>query len=187
MDKTYRDEFSRLFVVDHLPGSFSPADAHLQIYDNYVSGTRLRFRRVRVPLTREWTRHLQQRIPTSGHIKIAEMFLDEDEYRALGAFEGNEIRKNRYFADIEGRSVAFDLFLGPLAGLTMARVVAETAGELDEFEFPYAALEVTGEPFFDGSSLFQLAFSDVENEIARLLQNVHSQQTLIGEIASDYE
>ncbi len=187
MDKTYRDEFSRLFVVDHLPGSFSPADAHLQIYDNYVSGTRLRFRRIRIPGTRDWTRILQQRIPGSGHTKIAEIYLDEDEYRALGAFEGNEIRKNRYFTEIDGAEVAFDIFLGQLAGLKTAKVETETDSGLSAFEFPFAALEVTGESFFDGSNLFRAKFADVEAEVAKLLRGIHSQHTVIGEIASEYE
>jgi CYTH domain-containing protein len=187
MDKTYRDEFTRLFVVENLPGSMSPADAHLQIIDNYVDGTRFRFRRVRVPGNREWTRLLQQRLPIFGGKKIAQFVLDEAEYRALGAFEGNEIRKNRYFTEIDGLQVAFDIYLGALSGLTTARAEAESAGAIAGFVFPYTGIEVTTVPMFEGANLFRRSFADVETVLARIASEAREHQSLISEIAGEEE
>ncbi len=187
MDKTYRVEFYRLFVLDRLPASISPSDAHLQIYDNYVAGTRLRFRRTRVPGSREWKRVLQQRIGGSGHFSVAEMVLDDAEYRALGAFEGNEIRKNRYFAEIGDVACAFDSFLGALTGLVTARADFESAADAEAFDPPFGGIEVTAEPFFDGANLYAFGYSDAELALSRLAGRAHSRNTVIGEIASDYE
>jgi CYTH domain-containing protein len=88
---------------------------------------------------------------------------------------------------MEGCKVIVDLFLGPLAGLITAKIESESADSLDEFEFPHAALEVTNEPFFEGANLYRVDFAAVERETARILANVHSKQTMIGEIAGENE
>ncbi len=187
MDKTYRDEFYRLFVIDRLPGSVTPADAHLQIYDNYVSETRLRFRRTRVPGSRDWKYVLQQRIGGSGHFRVSEIVLDDAEYRALGAFEGNEIRKNRYFAELDDVAFEFDLFLGPLAGLITARTVFAAAGSRDDLEIPFAAIEVTDDPAFDGSNLYRSDFASIRSAVKADADAIHAHLTRIGEIAGENE
>lgn len=170
MDKTYRDEYSRLFVVDQMPGSFSPADPHLQIYDNYISDTRLRFRRIRIPGRPEWKRMLQQRVPGDDHIKLSEIFLDDAEYRALGSYDGNEIRKNRYFAEHDDVTLICDLYLGRLAGLKSVKIEFSTPEERDAFVLEAPAIEVTGNSFFDGSNLYDKGFADVERELEEVVK-----------------
>ena len=137
MDKTYRNEFRRLFLLEHLPEPLTRSDAHLQIFDNYIENTRLRQRSVRVPETKEWNWIFQQRFATdedSACWKIAEIHLNETEYHLFEQFEGREIRKNRYFYESDGRRIEIDVFLGNLWGLNLARVCFETLEELFEGE-----------------------------------------------------
>ena len=190
MDKTYRNELRRLFLVEHLPEPMTRADAHLQIFDNYLENTRLRLRSVRVPETKEWNWTLQQRFATDetgACWKIAEIHLNETEYHLFEQFEGREIRKNRYYYESDGRQIEFDVFLGSLWGLNLARVCFETIEELRDFRFPFTVLEVTGDKFFDGENLVEKNFGDVQEEVAQIVENRHSQDTIIREIAKENE
>lgn len=172
MDKTYRNERHRLFIIQGLPDPLTPATSHLQIFDNYIEDTRLRLRSIRVPQTKEWTRILQQRFPIGedlSHWKIAEIYLNEAEHHVFESFEGKEIRKNRYFFEHNERQIEIDVFLGRLWGLNLARAVFESDKELENFEIPaFAIMEVTNFPFFTGESLVEKSFADVQNEFARL-------------------
>lgn len=164
--------FSRAFLLEHLPEPMSAADAHLQIYDRYPPGSRLRIRSVREPSTGRWTRFLSKRVPVGDdpmQWNVAEISLDDAEFRLFESLPGREIRKNRYFHDVGGLSVAFDVFLGDLRGLTMAWVHSDVREALIGFEMPYAAIEVTGDPFFDGSSLVLRNFLEVRREAERLV------------------
>jgi len=173
MDKTNRTEIHRTFLLEALPEPLTRASAHIQIFDNYISGTRLRLRSIRHPETTSWTRILQQRFPAiEGHLsnmKISEMYLNDAEYAQFQIFEGSEIRKNRYFHEFDGRNFAFDVFLGPLWGLNTARVEFETADHADRFEAPpFAIFEVTHDPFFLGEILVTKNFEDVRAEVAKI-------------------
>lgn len=191
MDKTYRNEFRRLFLLEHLPEPMTRADAHLQIFDNYLENTRLRLRGVRVPETREWSHVLQQRFAASEDAawwKIAEIYLNEAEYQYFESFEGREIRKNRYFYDFEDQRVEIDVYLGALWGLNMARVCFESIEEMGEFERPpFLVLEITSARFFDGENLVGKNFSGVQEEVARVVAHQHSKDRAIAEIAKENE
>lgn len=175
MNKTYRDEYSRLFVVDQMPGSFSPADPHLQIYDNYISDTRLRFRRIRIPGRQEWTRTLQQRVPADDHLKVSEIFLDDSEYKALGSYDGHEIRKNRYFAEHDDVTLICDLYLGALAGLKTVKIEFDSAVGRDAFDFSHPAIEVSGIGFFDGANLYAKDFAAVESKLEEVVRRIRGE------------
>jgi len=169
-DKTYRTEFHRTFLIEALPEPLTPQAAHLQIFDNYIHETRLRLRLIRVPETKEWTHIVQQRFPADpahrGEWKYAEIYLNDAEYEHFKPFEGNEIRKNRYFHEFEGRMVSFDIYLGPLWGLQRARVEFTSAEELDAFEPPpWAIVEVTNNAFFDDANLVDRNFAGIQEEM----------------------
>src|SRR5215204_836237 len=173
MDKTNRIEMHRAFLVEGLPEPLTRAGSHIQIFDNYIPGTRLRIRSVRDPDNAAWTRILQQRFPTSGEalscIKFSEIYLDDAEYAHFQIFEGTEIRKNRYFHEFDQRTFAFDVFLGKLWGLTIARVEFENESELESFDPPrFAVLEITNDPFFLGEVLVTKTFEEVRSEVSRL-------------------
>jgi CYTH domain-containing protein len=172
MDKTNRTEIHRSFLIEGLPVPLTRASAHIQIFDNYIPGTRLRLRSIRIPETAAWTRILQQRFPaTEGNLstlKFSEIFLNEIEYAHFETFEGTEIRKNRYFHEFDGRAFAFDVYLGKLWGLNIARVEFETTDDLEKFEPPpFAVVEITNDEFFLGEVLVTKTFEDVQNEVAK--------------------
>jgi CYTH domain-containing protein len=190
MDKTYRNELRRLFLLEHLPEPMTRADPHLQFFDNYIENTRLRLRSVRVPETKEWSWILQQRFAVDealAHWKIAEIHLNETEYHLFVQFVGREIRKNRYFYESDGRQIEIDVFLGNLWGLNLARVCFETIEELRDFSFPFAVLEVTDNKFFCGENLVDRKFSDVRDEVAEVAANRHGKDTIVREIAKENE
>lgn len=173
MNKTAQTELHRLFLIDRLPEPLTPASSHLQLFDNYIENTRIRLRQIRDPYSRSWTRILQQRfIAGEGDAavtKLAEIHLNDAEYAAFEKFEGREIRKNRYFHEFDRVSIAFDVYLGALWGLSMAKVEFETREQMESFmPPPFAVFEVTGDPFFAGGNLVEKKFSDVQTEVARI-------------------
>ena len=172
-DKTFRTELLRTFVVDRLPEPLEPKSSHLQIFDNYIHETSLRLRAVRKPETKEWTLWLQKRYPEGEHgaeWRIEEIGLTEAEYEQFKPFEGNEIRKNRYFEEFNGRRFEFDVYLGPLWGLTRAKVRFESREEMESFVPPsFVVTEVTDEAYFDDANLVNCRFGDVQAEVERLL------------------
>ena len=137
MNKTAQTELHRLFLMESLPNPLTPASSHLQIFDNYIENTRIRLRQIRDPYSGTWTRILQQRFLAgeggSALTKLAEIYLNEAEYAYFAAFEGREIRKNRYFHEFDGVSFAFDIYLGDLWGLTMAKVDFEMQDSMERF------------------------------------------------------
>ena len=177
MDKTNRTELRRVFLLEALPEPLTRASAHIQIFDNYIAGTRLRIRSVRDPQTSGWTRILQQRFAAvDGELsamKVAEIYLNDEEHARLEHLEGEEIRKNRYFHEFDGRMFAFDVYLGPLWGVNTARVEFESAKEMDDLEPPpFIFLEVTNDPFFLGENLVTKKFDDVRAHLASFSEQI---------------
>ena len=172
MDKTNRTEIHRAFLIDGLPQPLTRASAHIQIFDNYIAGTRLRLRSVREPETASWTRILQQRFPVQDNdlssIKVAEIYLNDAEYAHFEIFEGSEIRKNRYFHEFDQRTLSFDVYLGKLWGLNIARVEFASVEEMASFEPPpFAVFEITNDMFFVGDHLVTKSFEEVRTEVAK--------------------
>ncbi len=173
MNKTAETELHRLFLIEGLPEPLTPASSHLQIFDGYIANTRLRLRQVRDPYSNTWTRMLQQRFTTHdddlAETKLAEIHLDETEFAVFEPLAGKEIRKNRYFHEVDRVSFAFDMYLGPLWGLYTARVDFQDRGEMEHFmPPPFAVYEITNDRFFDGSNLVSLQFADIQGEVAKL-------------------
>ncbi len=172
-NKTAQTELHRLFLTEGLPKPLTPASSHLQIFDNYIEKTRIRLRKIRDPYSRNWTHVLQQRFPHNEDdcavSKLAELYLNDAEYAAFEKFEGREIRKNRYFQEIDGSSVAFDLYLGPLWGLNTARVDFESLEAMEGYlPPPFFVFEVSNDPFFTGESLVEKTFVNVQQQVAKL-------------------
>ncbi|MBV9214675.1 MAG: hypothetical protein JO053_00745 [Acidobacteria bacterium] len=173
MNKTANTELFRLFLIEKLPEPLEPKSRHLQVFDNYVEGTRMRIRQVRDPYSNIWTRILQQRFTLiegdQTLTKMAEIHLNDAEYAALAHLEGREIRKNRYFHEFDRMAFVFDVYLGELWGLNTAHVEFQNRNEMDAFmPPPFAIFEVTDDVFFTGASLVEKNFADVQAEVARL-------------------
>ena len=172
MNKTAPSEFYRLFLIEKLPEPLTPASSHLQLFDNYIDGTRLRLRKIRDPYTKTWTWALQQHIRVDGDhgiSKLSEIHLDEAEYEIFSRFEGREIRKNRYFHEVDQVSFTFDVYLGALFGLCTARVDFDSGASMETFmPPPFAIFEVSGDEFFNGEQLVTKLFSDIREHVARI-------------------
>ena len=169
--KYARVERERRYLLRDLSEGLTRADPHLQITDNYITGSRLRLRKVRDPRTNKWTVKFTQKFaPDPNDLSrtiITNTYLNALEAETLSVFNSNEIRKNRYPFEFEGRKFAIDMFLGDLFGLVLAEVSFETDEELDNFPTPpFALAEVTNEVLFSGGRLSELTFSDVRAAIA---------------------
>jgi CYTH domain-containing protein len=170
--KYARVERERRYLLADLPEGLSRAEHHLQITDNYITGTRLRIRKVRDPKTNQWiVKFTQKFTPDPKDLSrtiITNLYLNPTEAETLRIFEANEIRKNRYYFDFEGRRFSIDMFLGDLFGLVLAEVSLETDVELDAFpKPPFAIADVTNNEIFSGGRLSKLTFEDVREEIKR--------------------
>ena len=166
-----RVERERRYLLRDLPEGMTRADPHLQITDNYITGTRLRIRKVREPRSNKWTVKFTQKFaPDPDDLSrtiITNTYLNALEAEVFATYNTNEIRKNRYPFEFEGRKFSVDMFLGDLFGLVLAEVSFETDEELDNFpKPPFALVDVTNEPLFTGGRLCELTFSDVRAEIA---------------------
>jgi CYTH domain-containing protein len=162
-------ERERRYLLNDLPEGLQRTDPHLQITDNYLTGTRLRIRKVRDPKTNKWVVKFSQKFaPNPADLSrtiITNVYLNALEAETLAVFEVNEIRKNRYYFEFEGRRFAIDMFLGDLLGLTLAETSFETDEELARFEMPVFALaEVTNNELFTGGKLCELTFADIRKE-----------------------
>lgn len=167
-----RVERERRYLLRDLPEGMTRADPHLQITDNYITGTRLRVRKVREPRSNKWlVKFTQKFAPDPNDLSrtiITNTYLNALEAEVFAIFNTNEIRKNRYPFEFEGRKFSVDMFLGDLFGLVLAEVSFETDEELDNFpKPPFALADVTNEPLFSGARLVELTFSDVREEIAQ--------------------
>jgi CYTH domain-containing protein len=168
--KYARVERERRYLLADLPEGLTRADPHLQITDNYITGTRLRLRRVREPRTNKWTVKFTQKFAPDRHdlsrTIITNTYLNALEADTLSVFNTNEIRKNRYRFEFEGREFGVDMFLGDLFGLVLAEVSLETDQELDSFaKPPFALADVTNDLVFTGGSLCELTFAEVRQHI----------------------
>ncbi|HEV7744917.1 MAG TPA: hypothetical protein VGO56_07965 [Pyrinomonadaceae bacterium] len=170
--KYARIERERRYLLQDLPEGMSRADAHVQITDNYISGTRLRLRKVRDPQTNKWTVKLTQKFAPDkedlSHTIISNLYLTALETEVLAISDANEIRKNRYWFEFQGRKFSVDMFLGDLFGLVLAEVGFETDEDLNNFpKPPFAIAEVTNNEMFTGGKLCELSFADIREAIRR--------------------
>ncbi len=168
--KYARVERERRYLLQDLPEGLTRADPHLQITDNYITGTRLRLRKVREPRTNKWTVKFTQKFAPNpedfSRTIITNTYLNALEAETLSVFNANEIRKNRYYFEFEGRKFSVDMFLGDLFGLVLAEVGFDTDEELDRFARPaFALADVTDDPVFSGGRLCELTFAEVRQHI----------------------
>src|SRR5438132_9742962 len=170
--KYARIERERRYLLQDLPEGLSRADHHLQITDNYITGTRLRIRKVRDPRTNKWVVKFTQKFAPNpkdlSRTMITNTYLNAIEADTLAVFEANEIRKNRYPFEFGGRKFSVDMFLGDLFGLVLAETSFETDEELDGFpKPPFALADVTNNKIFSGGRLSELTFEDIRSEIQK--------------------
>lgn len=169
-DNSYTTIFRKVYLFTELPEPLTPASEHVQLFDNYLPETGLRLRSLRIPETKAWRYFFEQEraeFAAVRSIKRAAMELDEKEYAHLQMFKGNEIRKNRYFAELNGLPATLDIHLGDLWGLNIATV--EFADESEALAYPQpeiAVVDISADAFFSGPNLVQLKFADIQAHLA---------------------
>jgi CYTH domain-containing protein len=171
--KYARIERERRYLLQDLPDGLPRANPHLQITDNYITGTRLRLRKVRDPRTNKWiAKFTQKYAPDPADLSrtlITNTHLNANEYEVLSVFEANEIRKNRYSFEFEDIRYSIDMFIGELLGLVLAKVNFDDDEELQDFAPPsFALAEVTNNETFSGARLCYLSFKDIRAEVKRM-------------------
>ena len=170
--KYARVERERRYLLKDLPEGLTRADHHLQITDNYITGTRLRIRKVRDPKTNKWIVKFTQKFAPNpkdfSRTIITNTYLSAIEAETLSMFDANEIRKNRYKFEFEGRTFSIDMFLGRLFGLVLAETGFESDEEMVSFPLPaFAVADVTNDELFTGGRLSELTFADIQSEAQR--------------------
>jgi CYTH domain-containing protein len=165
-------ERERRYLLQDLPEGLTRASPHTQITDNYITGTRLRLRKIRDPLTNKWiVKFTQKYAPNPEDLTrtiITTTYLDPQEYEVLSVFEGNEIRKNRYPFEFQDKQFSVDMFLGDLFGLVMAEVSFQDDEELDSFPPPpFAIVEVSNNELLTGGRLCHLTFTELREQLVR--------------------
>jgi CYTH domain-containing protein len=170
--KYARIEREKRYLLREMPAEVNRADPHLQITDNYITGTRLRIRKVRDPKTNKWVVKFTQKFaPDDGDLSrtiITNTYLNAIEADTLAVFAANEIRKNRYPFEFEGRRFTIDMFLGDLLGLVLAETGFETDEEMAAFSLPpFAIADVTNNAAFTGGRLCEMTFDDIRKEAER--------------------
>ncbi len=156
--KYARIERERRFLLRGLPSGLTHSSSHRQIWDNYITGTRLRLRKSRWPATNEWTLKLTQKHapapPDFSRTLITSIYLNEYEYEVFSVFEGNEVRKNRYPYEYEKREFGVDVFLGDLRSLVLAEAEFLSDEEMTKFAMPaFAVADVSNDERFTGGRL----------------------------------
>lgn len=173
VDSKYaRIERERRFLLNDLPAGLTRASEHVQIWDNYISNTRMRLRKIRLLPSGQYVAKLTQKYmpdpPDSSRTLITNTYLNATEYEVLSIFEGNEIRKNRYPYEHEGRKYSIDVFVGPLWGLILAETEFTSEEEMAAFTPPdFVALEVTNDEMFTGGKLVDWTTNDVREWIRK--------------------
>lgn len=165
--KYARIERERRYLLTQLPPGLVPDSSHTRITDRYITGTRLRLRRMEDPqgnvtalkLTQKYLPPHQLGVETI----ITNLYLNEAEYTALSCLEGPTLRKRRYPYPYNGRTYGIDVFEDALCGLILCEVELDEQTAAHLFEMPCFALrEVTDDAFFTGGNLIHLNFTEVQ-------------------------
>ncbi len=163
----------RSFLIERLPEPLSYASRHLQIIDRYICGTSVRLRRIRDPHTNAVNYFLQKNTDNAGGNAtvrtIEEIHLDERDRAVFDSFSAIETRRNRYFHDVDRTMMVFDVYLGSLLGLTMARVIFPDDYDTFDFEPPHFAIyEITNDEYFASANLAHKSYEAVSADLDRL-------------------
>jgi len=133
----------RVGSLDKLP--------HRKIDDLYLTGGRLRLRRVETDAG-EVAYKLGKKYGKRDGVSepVATLYLTLEEYRVFAALAGRRASKTRY--DLAGGSL--DVYSSPQPGLTVFEVEFETAEDARSYQPPHFVRdEITGNPRFCGAAL----------------------------------
>ena len=146
------------------------------IEDLYLANSRMRLRSI---TDAEGQRELklckkyQSADPVSG--PVVNLYLSPQEHALLSGLPGRPLRKRRYRTTWRGAVFGVDVFEGALEGLVLCEAEAESPDAIQAIAFPpWAAVDVTLDPFFTGGNLVQLASPELKDRLARMREAASS-------------
>lgn len=149
-------ERERRFLVVN-PTAELIAGAHVAIDDRYLVGTRLRLRTMRqIGGGGGDTIYKLCKKYGGGPVgePIVNIYLTPGEHACFAGMPGHGITKRRYHREWQGVRHAIDVFDGHLSGLVVSEVEAADTPALAAIALPpWATVEVTDDPFFQGGNL----------------------------------
>lgn len=156
--KYARIEAERKFLLNNLPPDFDLNQHYIRIVDHYLTGTRLRLRRMESPAGGTLIYKLGQKYKTvfqePYQTIMTNFYLNESEYRILGQLNGAELIKRRYSYENETHLYSLDIFEGNLTGLILAEIEQQEDLDITLISVPaFAVREVTGDVQFNGARL----------------------------------
>jgi CYTH domain-containing protein len=171
--KYARVEQERRFLLKTFPEDFNPDNPFLRIIDHYISGTRLRLRRMESPSGESLVFKLGQKYQASGqkaHQRtMTNIYLTEGEYQTLAVIGGSSIIKRRYPYRYAGDDYSLDVFEGKLGGLILMEIESLPDRDISSLLIPeFAVKEVTDDPFFTGGVLAELSGEGFQQWLASL-------------------
>ena len=140
-----------------------------RIEDRYVIGTRLRLRSMTDSATGARELKFCKKYPGDDPVSgpITNLYLSEAEHAVLAALPARVISKRRYRLDHDGRGFGVDVFEGELVGLRLCEAEAESREAILALAFPpWAAREVTADPFFTGGNLSTITAAELARRLA---------------------
>lgn len=154
-------ERERRFLLADVP-EWSQATEVRRITDRYLTGTRMRLRRVDRPAPLQPEFKLTQKVPADrpGPLQgtITNTYLTEAEYDVFALLPAAVLTKTR----LSIPPLGIDVFDGPLQGLVLAEVEFTTDADMYAFEPPSDIVaEVTDDPHFTGGRLVKARQADL--------------------------
>ena len=131
---------------------------YVKIIDRYISGTRLRLRRIEDASGAVLALKLGQKYRAADqatlHTTMTTIYLNDSEYEVLSRLNGSKLIKRRYAYPYGGYAYSIDVFAGHLNGLILAEIQSQQGRTVASLPMPaFARREVTGEQFFTGGNL----------------------------------
>ena len=163
-----RVEYERRFLVRGVEWRALASNGR-SINDKYLRDTRLRLRVVRDLENGEQTIKLTRKAasPSPFHRTLNRILLTPAEHRVFDRLAGDRLTKVRRHCVQAGHRYAVDEFDGELTGLVLCEIEADNLDELMRaIAPPFAQIEVTTDPFFDGVNLARTARAELLAKLA---------------------
>jgi CYTH domain-containing protein len=155
-------EAERGFLLKSIPEDLNAEESYLRIIDRYITGTRLRIRRIESPLGETLIFKLGQKYQTTDQDAyqsiMTNIYLNEGEYSALATLGASTLIKRRYTYNHAGDDYSIDVHEGHLIGLILAEIESHSNIDITLLPVPdFTVKEVTDDPRFTGGELVKLS------------------------------
>jgi len=167
--KYTRVEYERRFLVAPGSGWENSVRSYSKLFEDiYLSNTRLRLRVLTVSDSDGRIIKLTKKESSNSPYfrTISRILLTQNEYDILSRLDGRRITKVRQYCDHQNRIFSIDIFQGELDGLILSEVESDDLEDLMSIgPPPFAKVEVTEDPFFDGGNLSTISQCELQAKL----------------------